>query len=336
MKIEEHVSELLFEHDCVIVPDFGGFVCNYSPARIDPVKHLFEPPAKRILFNKGLTRNDGLLAHHIAGKLRLPYSDALEAISEEVARCKETIEKEKRLTLEEIGLLYLDEKGNLLFQQDNKINYLQESFGLATFYHLPAETANAEAKTKVIPIYNERKKTRIYAAAAVIATLVVSAFCFSLMEKQTNMRFSGFNFFSKKAPALYSYSPGIYKKLPEALFNTNDVPHIFITEPIKAALPVVAKSTPAISKTVPATTNNPAVATPGTFSIILGSFSIKENAENLVREYAKQNLNVSILGRNGAGLYMVGYGSFTSHNDAMNERVNFQKKFNKDSWVKGN
>ena len=44
MKIEEHISELLFEHDCVIVPDFGGFVCNYAPARIDPVKHLFEPP----------------------------------------------------------------------------------------------------------------------------------------------------------------------------------------------------------------------------------------------------------------------------------------------------
>ena len=56
MKIEEYISDLLFEHDCVIVPDFGGFVCNYGPAAIDPAKHLFEPPAKRILFNKGLSR----------------------------------------------------------------------------------------------------------------------------------------------------------------------------------------------------------------------------------------------------------------------------------------
>ncbi|MGZ6416715.1 MAG: HU domain-containing protein, partial [Bacteroidia bacterium] len=25
-KVDKHISELLYEHDCVIVPDFGGFV----------------------------------------------------------------------------------------------------------------------------------------------------------------------------------------------------------------------------------------------------------------------------------------------------------------------
>src|ERR1700722_6754313 len=113
MKIAEHISELLFEHDCVIVPDFGGFVCNYAPANIDPVKHLFEPPGKRILFNKGLTRNDGLLAHHISGKMKLPYSEALDTISKEVTRYKQDLAKDKRLTLDNIGLIYMDEKGSL-------------------------------------------------------------------------------------------------------------------------------------------------------------------------------------------------------------------------------
>ncbi len=93
MNLGEHISELLFEHDCVIVPDFGGFVCNYAPAGIDPVKHLFEPPGKRILFNKGLTRNDGILAHHISGKLKLSYPEALNAIAGEVKRYKDDIEK---------------------------------------------------------------------------------------------------------------------------------------------------------------------------------------------------------------------------------------------------
>src|ERR1700759_1843630 len=105
MKIEEYISDLLFEHDCVIVPDFGGFVCNYGSATIDPVKHLFEPPVKRILFNKGLTRNDGLLAHHVSGKLKLPYAEALNAIAQEVKRFKEDIEKNKRVVLDNIGLL---------------------------------------------------------------------------------------------------------------------------------------------------------------------------------------------------------------------------------------
>jgi len=339
MKIEEHISELLFEHDCVIVPDFGGFVCNYSPAQVDPVKHLFEPPGKRILFNKGLVRNDGLLAHHISGKLKLPYSDALVTISAEVKRYKEELEKDKRITLENIGSIYVDEKGKLLFQQDNKLNYLADSFGLTAFYHLPVEEARPEVETKVIPIYNERKKARLYTSAAVIAILAVSAFFFNLLEKQTNIRFSSFDFSSKNVPAQYVFSPSIYKELPKPVVETGDIPKYVIinSSTAKAAVPV--KNNPATVAVTTATkpaTNNSTTATPGTFSIIIGSFGIKENADKLVNEFTKQGLQVSIVGKNPAGLYMVGYGKYTTHNDALTERGNFMQKYSKDAWVKGN
>ena len=319
MKIEEHISELLFEHDCVIVPDFGGFVCNYAPARIDPVKHLFEPPAKKILFNKGLTRNDGLLAHHVSGKLKLSYSEALNSIAREVKRYKEDIEKDRRLPLENIGLLYTDEKGSLLFQQDNKMNYLADSFGLSAFYHLPVEQAKAESEAKVIPIYNERKKTRGYAAAAVIAALVVSGFCFTLFEKQTNMRLSSFDFSPKREAPQYTFSPSIYKELPK---------------------PVADAFTIALANS--STPNTPVVAPPSNkeahsdFSVIVGSFSIKDNADNLINQYGKQNIRLSIVGRNPQGLYMVGYGKFASHDAAATERDSFRKKFIKDAWIKAN
>ncbi len=345
MKIDDHISELLFEHDCVIVPDFGGFVCNYAPAQIDPVKHLFEPPGKRILFNKGLTRNDGLLAHHISGKYKLPYSDALNSISEEVKRYKDEIEQDKRLTLENIGLLYADENGTLLFQQDNKLNYLADSFGLAPFYHLPSENVRTEAEAKLIPIHNERKRVRLITYAAVIAALAISGYFFTLMEKQTNMRFfSSFEFFSKKVPAQYVFSSGRYKELPGPVFNANDVPHVFVTgadtkvavtATINNPVPASAKAKVDVTKTVPVNDNTATLAH-GTFTIIIGSFGVKENAEKLIHEFAKQNLQVSIVGKNPAGLYMVGYGSYKSHDDAISERVSFMKKYSKDAWVKGN
>lgn len=313
MKIEEYISELLFEHDCVIVPDFGGFVCNYASAGIDPVKHLFEPPAKRILFNKGLTRNDGLLAHHVSNKLKMSYPEALNAIARQVKHYKEAIEKDKRLALEKIGLLYVDEKGSLLFQQDNVINYLADSYGLSAFYHLPVEQEKNEAK--IIPIYNERKKIRTYAAAAVISALVVSAFCFTMLEKQTNIRLSSFDFFPKREAAQYAFSPSIYKTLPKPL----------------------AEVTPAIPAIPVAPVNNtPAPAAPvitSYFSVIVGSFSIKENATHLVAQCAKQNMNVSIVGKTPQGLYMVGYGNFTSHSVAAAERDSMRKGNFKDAWV---
>ncbi len=344
MKIEEHISELLFEHDCVIVPDFGGFVCNYSPANIDPVKHLFEPPAKRILFNKGLTRNDGLLAHHISGKFKMPYAEALNAISKEVTRYKQDIGKDKRLTLDNIGLLYVDERGNIIFQQDNKLNYLADSFGLSAFYHLPiAEKEKTEQEAAVIPIYNERKKERTYVAAAVIAVLVVSAFFFNILEKQTNMRFSSFNFFNRKEAAQYVYSPSRYKPLPTEVtsqpFHTvvSDAPKtVMASAPVAVPTPVTPKTAAVSTKTVPVTNNSITTVSNSKYLIIVGSFSIKENADNLIAEFSKQNLHLSIVGRNPAGLYMVGYGNFQTHDAAIAERENFSKKFGKDSWIKSN
>jgi hypothetical protein len=34
-KIEQYISELLYKHECVIVPQFGGFVARHLPASIN-------------------------------------------------------------------------------------------------------------------------------------------------------------------------------------------------------------------------------------------------------------------------------------------------------------
>ena len=65
-QIEFYLSELLYLHDCVIIPGFGGFVGNKKSAYIHPVSGIIYPPSKTLLFNKNLTQNDGLLATHIA------------------------------------------------------------------------------------------------------------------------------------------------------------------------------------------------------------------------------------------------------------------------------
>ena len=75
-KFIEYISDLLFLHDCVIIPDFGGFICNYKSAYIDDESGLICPPSKDILFNRNLTHNDGLLVSWIAGKENISYEKA--------------------------------------------------------------------------------------------------------------------------------------------------------------------------------------------------------------------------------------------------------------------
>ena len=66
LQLDSHISYLLHEHDCVILPAFGGFVANYHSAKIDPVINLMHPPKKYIVFNKSLQNNDGLLVNDVA------------------------------------------------------------------------------------------------------------------------------------------------------------------------------------------------------------------------------------------------------------------------------
>ena len=60
-ELAQHIEALLLENDCVIIPDFGGFIAHYSPAKIDSDTGQFLPPCRTIGFNAQLILNDGLL-----------------------------------------------------------------------------------------------------------------------------------------------------------------------------------------------------------------------------------------------------------------------------------
>ena len=64
--VTNYISELLYSHDCVIVANFGGFVCNKTSAKLDQLTGILSPPNKSILFNSQLKENDGLLINHIS------------------------------------------------------------------------------------------------------------------------------------------------------------------------------------------------------------------------------------------------------------------------------
>lgn len=130
MKIGKYIGELLYEHDCVIVTEFGGFVAQYHSATIHPVQHTFSPPSKSIAFNQNLVKNDGLLANYISNKLLLSYPDACRVINDFVIICNSELERGNKVIIENIGELFYDYEKNLQFIPASQTNYLLDSFGL--------------------------------------------------------------------------------------------------------------------------------------------------------------------------------------------------------------
>ncbi len=313
--IGKYISELLYEHNCVVVPGFGGFIGNYSPARIDPVKHLFEPPGKSILFNKGLVQNDGLLAHHISHSRNISYSMSLEYIAGEVKRIQSALLTDKRVTLDNIGLLYTDEHGALLFQPDEKLNYLPEAFGLSSFYRLPLD--HTGEKTKIVELKTP-KSYRKLAAAAVAGAIVASTVWLSLNTKNPGIDYSSLNIFAKKEIRHY---------------RATAVHHITAVSYSKDSVNAIAFLNNAPTGSSAVISSPKARTEAGNYLIIAGCFRILENAQGLVRKMQQQQINAAIIGTNPQGLFMVGYGGFGTREEAESSLENFRRNHIADAWL---
>lgn len=139
MDITAFIRELLFGHDCVIVPGFGGFIGNYTPARIDKTTNTFHPPVKQISFNRNLNHNDGLLVGRISENANLNYGDARTLVEEFAVNLQARLSKGEKVVFEHIGSFVNNHEGNIQFEPDRDANYHLNSYGLASFQFMPLE-----------------------------------------------------------------------------------------------------------------------------------------------------------------------------------------------------
>src|SRR5688572_8596199 len=129
--LARYINQLLHEYNCVVVPNLGGFVANYAPAAIDKVHSTLNPPHKKIVFNKSLTNNDGLLANAIASDKKILFNQAMDMISAEVDDILKKLKTGESVFLESIGALFCDKENNILFGPDHVDNFLTDAYGLS-------------------------------------------------------------------------------------------------------------------------------------------------------------------------------------------------------------
>lgn len=111
ISLERHIEILLLDNDCVIVPDFGGFMAHHVSAHYVEEDQIFYPPIRTIGFNPQLTINDSLLAQSYIDVFDISYPEALNRISEEVSEVRQHLQNEGFYELSDIGTIYLSGEG---------------------------------------------------------------------------------------------------------------------------------------------------------------------------------------------------------------------------------
>jgi hypothetical protein len=164
MNLADHLRPLLRDHDCVIIPDFGGLVAEYTPARVQPGgRHVLSPPTRQVAFNQALTRNDGLLVDALRQHLNVPAAEAREALRQAVATLHRDLQTQQRTELPGIGVFRQLAGRGLQFEYTGTDNLLTAAFGLPELTVHPVSVTDArlarEQQAQLVPRLRSASRT---------------------------------------------------------------------------------------------------------------------------------------------------------------------------------
>ena len=146
MTLSDHLRPLLRDHDCVIIPDFGGLVAEYTSAKVQPAgRHLLSPPTRQVAFNQALTRNDGLLLDALRQHLGLSAAEAREHLRQAVAMLHYELKVQQRTELPGIGVFRQQVGRGLQFEYTGTENLLAAAFGLPELTAHPVAAIDARS-----------------------------------------------------------------------------------------------------------------------------------------------------------------------------------------------
>lgn len=310
MRIDSYIEDLLYNYNCVVVPEFGAFLAHGKSASLDLSTNTLLPPTKSISFNAQLSKNDGLLVSHIADVKGLGYDELLsevEAVSEE---WKKRLRQGESIEVFGVGKLWLNQEQKLQFQPENKNNFLTSSFGLSAFAATPIqreslkeEVEELEERIPFIITPEKREETSFrpwlkYAAILLLAVSVGTTSFRTYNQLQENQLVTQEN--ARKQVEQHIQEATFFDSAPFELPALN-------IEVTKKQL--------------------------GKHHVIAGAFRIEQNAEKKVAQLKEQGYNAFYLGANRFGLHQVAYDSFENPKEALAYLRKIKRTESPDAWL---
>jgi cell division septation protein DedD len=344
-KIIEGVSELLYLHDYVVVPDFGGFVSRQQQSHYSLNKAVLFPPSKKVMFNVQLKQNDGVLSNWLKDQLDCSFIEANRHLEEFASYCRMLLHNKKRLEFENLGLFYLDFENNICFEPKADINFLIDSFGLSGISLRELEPEVKQAEKVIEPVDRivtteqiqttvpaKKRNYRRMAALAIGIPVVGAMILFAASQMKPNSFLKATVLGQNSAtytPINYSGLHELSSASPESyVVDANGYASVDLFENDKLTV-VNIYGTPA--KVKPEETSH-RVSFAGKYQVVMGCFSVESNAKRLIKKLSKEHVKAGISGVNAKGLHVVSCGGFDDKTKAAELLSSIKPKF-PSAWI---
>lgn len=350
IELVQHIEVLLLENDCVIIPNFGGFVAHYFPATRVEEESLFLPPTRTIGFNPQLKINDGVLVQSYMTVHDTSFSDATRIIESKVTEMIAQLHEDGKIIFENIGEIRYNIHGIYEFRPcNNKITspylYGLDSFEMKELSTLlqkekvlvPAAVSAQEKKTYELRINRTFLRNTVAAIAAIILF-----FSFSTPIENT---FQGKNNHAQMLPSelfeqMEKYSvalsivPVEAKKEPQAKNKTNNAQSNKVTvNKVQTSRPVAVKEIKVTKPEAPLATVTESTSKTNPFHIIIAGGIKLKDAETMTNQMKEKGFtNAQVLNTNGK--IRVSILSFTNREEATKQLLDLRKNESyKDAWL---
>jgi nucleoid DNA-binding protein len=337
MNFTKAINELLFQHECVVVPGFGGFLVKQENAHFNSGLNRFYPPAGTVYFNADLKASDGLIANYIANEHEISYREASDAIENWVNDVKNIITAKGFFVLQGIGSFSAGREGNMEFAPDENANFLLSSFGLPVF--TPHQIVYNEAGNKVVGLRKERNTAHIVGETLKWAAALLP---FAFVATWSALNINTINNVVKSEAALFPWTFSTPGKSAHIVVTPGQNNQISLPEQSAgntcnyeshAALNAYAGYSAIHNYTSVKPAAEAAYLIDNEYYIVGGAFKEYNNALRYTEQMKSLGYASGMLGVNDKGLYVVYIQSCTSQSDALVQLSGIRKAVQPKAWL---
>lgn len=327
MSIAYYLKELLYQYECVSIPDFGAFVTRTFPTQIDYQTGVFQPQRREITFNPLLKSNDGILAHYMAQKLQLSYEGALRDIEKEVIVWKQKLQTQP-LILGNLGEMRLNAIKKIEFLPYGKINYDKSAFGLRTFTRTPLAPKTTQTEPlKIFSIMEENNENFMFTPEQNESSSEGSSIMRYAIIGILGIALTGGGYYFGD-----QYLQGERAKNQELAQKRIQANVEKATFELGALSKIELNLTADVTEEAENTDNEPVVLDQPYYSIIAGTYREMANADRKLEDLKSQGYAAAFAEINPEGLHRVAYGRYTSKKEAMNLLYYIKYTLEEEAW----
>lgn len=306
----QHIIQLLYHNDCVILPDFGAFLTKSNPAEIDQEHHTLTPPKTSIQFSAQIKNHDGLLIKSIAEAQQISFQKAERVVNYFVADLISSLNQGEKICLKGIGQFKKEE--SIIFTADEAVNFSIEAYGLQTINTSiltkvePQEKIESKAQLKHLNTDQVSKPPKLkvkHIAASLIAIGSLSIFSYNYFSQSLNQA----NIANEeKAQKI------IENKIQSAEFSLNyNLDPVIVDKELEPNKIIKNKA----------------------FHIIAGAFRNKSNATDYLNKLLQKGYKANYIGKNKYNLHQISYASFDKQSEARKFLNKMRRLENKGAWL---